>query len=645
MFKNLALYFFIFFISCNAHANKWDKLFDRPEYLSVKISPDGEHLAVKVMKDGKPALVFLNTETMNVTGSSIFPGKNEVGYYKWINNERVVIQVNQREPWNKESFYYGELFAVNMDGSKGKLIYGYRAGEKQVGSNIKKNKQIIGWAHIIDTLPDDDEHIIISSTPQSKHSNVIASILKINIYNGRIKEKLGRAPAVNANIITDVNGQIRAATAIDKNQVLRAYLKKDNEWQTIPQENFGSSFTPITINSSGDQLYTLDNYNQDFTGLFKLNLNTGEYKHILTDKNVDISDAIKSTDGRTVYAVRADDGFPVYYMINKSLPEAKVFKNLVATYPGHSIDITSHTKDGKSYIVKVSSDIEPGNFYIYDTEKNSIALLFKYYPKLDSKHLVYTDPFKFTASDGLEVNGFFTQGKVAKKGDIAPLVIYVHGGPHIKDSWGFDPNNQYLANNGYSVLQVNFRGSTGYGANFESAGYKNWGTKIQRDIREAFDWAVANGKAKKDKACIMGGSFGGYSAVQSTIIYPDAYKCAISYAGVFDLPLMFDEGNIKNVYYGKSYLENTVGKDESTLKAMSPVYNTEKMKTPLLLAHGRNDKQVPFEHSQRLLNAMSKTGNDYIWYPVDSETHGLFDPENKKQYMNNVLKFLNKHLM
>ncbi|WNC67248.1 prolyl oligopeptidase family serine peptidase [Thalassotalea nanhaiensis] len=647
MFKKspLFLLLMLFSICFSANANNWSHLFDRPEYLGVKISPDGNHLAVKILKDDKPALAFIERATMKVTGSAILPGNNEVGYYEWVNNERVVIQINQREPWSKESYFYGELYAINKDSSKAKLIYGYRAGSKQVGSNIKKNQQIIGWAQVIDFLPEDDKHILISSTPQSRHSDVIASIFKIDVYTGKIKQKLGKGPAPKARFITDVDGNLKVATAIDKNYNRQAYLKKGDEWHQIPEANFGQYFTPLTVNQSGEHLYVIDNFEQDIAGLFKLNLTDGSYKHILTDKKVDISAVNKTVDKRNVYALRVDDEFPAYYMLNKSLPEAKVFKKLVASFPGHVIDITSQTEDGKLSIVRTSSDIEAGTFYLFDNEKNSLSLMFKYYPNLDSNKLVYTDPIKFTTSDNLEISGLFTQGKVAKKGEIAPLIVYVHGGPHARDYWGFDATNQYLALNGYSVLQINFRGSSGYGSTFEEAGYRNWGSAIQQDILEAYNWAINTGKAEKGKACVMGASFGGYSAVQSAINYPDTYKCAVAYAGVYDLEFMYDEGNIKRLYSGKSYLEKTLGTDETVLKAMSPVHGVDKINIPLLIAHGELDKQVPFEHSERLIDALDESNKEYIWYPIEGEGHGFFDPEDKKEYMNNVLKFLNEHLM
>lgn len=644
MIKHIFAAILLLSFSLSAQANKWDLLFDDPQYSSVKISPDGKTLAVRVLSDDKPALAFLERATMKLIGGAKLDGKNEVGGYAWVNNDRVVIQINQSVPWKKKPDNYGELYSVNKDGSRGELIYGYRADSVVTGSRIKKKEAMRGWAGIIDYLPEDDKHILISSTPWN-NSATVASILKINVYNGKVKEKVAKGPLPNSSFTTDHNGDLKVATATDKNGFKQAFLFQDNEWQQIPATKYGEAFSAITLSATGKYLYAFDNYQQDLTGLFKLNLEDGSYKEVLTDKKVDLVSASRTVDNRNIYALAVDDEFPAYYMLNKSLPEAKIFKDLIATFPGHAVKITSRTDDGKIYIVKTSSDIEAGKFYLYDAEKQSLAFLFKYYPNVASKQLAYTDPVKIPTSDGLELSGLFTQGQVANKGDIAPLVVYVHGGPHIKDSWGYNADVQYLALNGYSVLQVNFRGSTGYGDKFEMAGYKNWGGLIQQDIYESYQWAIKTGKAEANKACIMGGSFGGYSALQSSINYPDTYKCAISFAGVSDLELMFDEGNIKNISWGKEYLKDTLGTDETVLKAMSPVNGVDKIKIPLFIAHGESDRQVPYEHAERLIDALDDIDKQYEWYSFDGEEHGFYDPKNKKMYMSKVLEFLNEHMM
>jgi len=567
-----------------------------------------------------------------------------VGRYYWVNNERVVISLSYRKPWVKALVSYGELFSINIDGKQGELIYGVNNGQRSTGSRIKKKKQVRGWANIIDILPEDDKHILISSTPMSDGGEKIDTLYKLNVYTGLLGRKVARSPIPYASYVTDAQGSVKVVTGTDSNNNTQAFLRENDEWIKLPETNFGSTFTPLTISASGKFLFTLDNFNQDKTGLFQLNLKTNEYKHIFSDEIVDVTNILRTTDKRNIYAIRVDDGLPEYLLINQKLNEAKTFKNLTASFPGRMVDIRNHTADGNKFVVRVSSDVDPGSFYLYNKEKNKIKFIFKYYPKLNSNKLQPTEAFSFVASDNRVIKGYLTQAKSAKS-KIAPLVVLVHGGPHSRDYWGYSSETQYLVQKGFSVLQVNFRGSTGYGSDFKTLGYKNWGSTIQKDIYESYLWAVENQKAEKNNVCIMGASFGGYSALQNIINYPDVYNCAVANAGVYDLPLLFESGDITEMSFGQSYLNSTLGTDQAQLEDFSPVYNVEKIKASLLLAHGKRDERAPYEHAERLKDSLDNKEIAYEWFVLKDETHGFHDPENQKKYMNKVVNFLDKNLV
>jgi dipeptidyl aminopeptidase/acylaminoacyl peptidase len=423
------------------------------------------------------------------------------------------------------------------------------------------------------------------------------------------------------------------------------YIEKDNEWVPLPKGTVTSRVNPLSISRSGKFLYTIDNYNQDLRGIFKLDLNDYSYSRVFTDKTVDITDVEMSTDGRSTYAIRVDESYPAYIMLNKKDQEAITFKTLLQSFPYSKVNITSRTKDGNFYIVHVSSDISPGSLYIFNKEKNSVTLLFNFYPTIKSSAFIEMEPIKATASDGSNIHGYFTQAKPSTKTKPAPVVVMVHGGPHgVRDRWEFSSTVQYLALNGYSVLQVNYRGSGGYGNNFEIAGHKAWGTLIQQDIYDTYQWLIKQGKASANNACIMGASFGAYSAIQSAAIYPNTYKCAIANAGIYDLELMFEEGDIRTRRSGVSYLKMALGTNSQQLKSMSPTNYVEKIKIPLLLAHGEDDERAPIEHVERLRSALDKAKKPYQWYVVDKEGHGFYNPENQKAYMRKVVDFLDQHL-
>jgi len=633
----------LLFTSTITLANHWDALFDHPKYQNAKVSPDGEHFAVSMQIEGKTGLVFVEREGMKTVGALNFGGKNEVGDFQWVNNERAVVNVVQRVPGKEEPQFYGELYAVNLDGSRGDMIYSYRNVNESKGTRIKKKEAIRGWAEVIDVLPEDKRHILISSTPMSHTGESISTVLKLNVYNGAVKSKVIKAPVPFAHYLTDTEGEIAAVVGVNRSNRNQLFIVKDGEWLEITNPKVGNSVYPLSISESGKYMYTLDSADKDLKGVYRLNLQDLTYKEIFTDRAVDITDIEMTSNGRSAYALRVDESYPSYLILNKKVEEAKVFKDLLKTFPYSEVNITSRSDDGKIYVVYVSSDVDPGKLYLYNLEENKLSHLFSYKKEFDNAKFAQTEPIKFKASDDVEINGLFTQAQ--SKNGAAPVVVLVHGGPHgIRDFWGFSSYVQYLTMNGYSVLQVNYRGSGGYGEQFEQSGYKRWGSRIQEDIKDGLEWLITQKKAVKGNSCIMGASFGGYSAVQSAIQYPELYRCAVANAGIYDLPLMFKEGDVRTRRSGKSYLKNVLGEDESVLAEMSPVNHVSKLEVPLLLAHGKEDERAPFEHVERLKEALDKANKPYQWYVMEKEGHGFYNPANQKAYMSKVLSFLDKHL-
>jgi len=646
IFFRKAILLGLIIISATGYAKNWDDIFDRAQYQNAKISPNGKHLAVSVFSQGEATLVFLDSKTLKAVSGSKLPRKLEIDQYYWVNNERVVISLAKRDPWLEQPQSYGELFAINIDGSRGKMIYGYRAGETQTGSRVKKKESTFGWGEIIDILPEDKKHILISSTPMSNTGERFASVLKLNVYTGVIKKKIAKSPVPFARFLTDSQGKVKLVVGKDKNNNAKLYSKQSSGWKQIPEGSVGPKVTPLFIGTSGNYLYTIDNYDQDTKGIFKLNLEDYQYKSVYTDKKVNITDVEMTTDNRSAYAIRVDDGYPAYLILNKKLEEAKVFKELLKMFPYSAVNVTSKTADGQIYVVFVSSDIDPGSLYFLDRKSNKLQRLFQFNPKFKSSDFAQVEPIKFEASDGSMLNGFFTQAKSSKKDELAPTVVLVHGGPHgVRDYWEFSTQVQYLVSHGYSVLQVNYRGSGGFGDNYEKSGYRAWGSLVQQDILNGYQWLVKNKKAANNKVCIMGGSFGAYSAIQSAALYPDIYKCAIANAGIYDLELMFEEGDVQQKRSGMSYLKRVLGTDKQQLKGMSPVNYVAKIQAPILLAHGEKDRRAPFEHAERLKDALDEEKKPYEWFVVDKEGHGFYNPENQKAYMRKVVGFLDKHLL
>ena len=626
------------------------------EYLSVKLSPDGSKLGVVMKIDGKRRLATLNVSNFETLGGIDFGDRGEVGNFHWVNNERLVIELWQRKSWLEQGENLGELFAINYDGSNSDLIYGYRAGEERRSSRIKKKEATRGWAEIVNVLPNDEKHILISSTSMTDRfgyqPNVASiedfgnypTVHKLNVYTGKLYRASARAPVPFTQFITTKDGELAFAIGTDEKSYNRSYRYIDREWVEMTDE-IGSAFLPLVLDDSGDQLLFIDNLNQDKAGLYSLDLKSGKRSTIYVDENVDIEQVNFNADRSSAYAVRIDDGFPTYVMFNDSGKEAALFKAFLATFPGYKINVVSRSEDLSKSILHISNDVDPGSYYLFDSAENKLQFLFANLSNLDAKKMAQSTPISFSSFDGTKVHGYITYPINMDNKQKVPLVTLVHGGPHgIRDYWAFDREVQMLAAQGYAVLRVNYRGSGGYGAKFLASGYKQWGGAIQKDIIAGTQWALEQGKIDAAKVCIMGASFGGYSAVMAATLAPDLFKCAVANAGAYDLQMMLEQGDIPDLLYGSALLEHYIGSNEAKLVEFSPVHNVEKLKAKVFIAHGERDKRVPFAQAQGLKKALDKHNKPYVWFTKRTESHGFFDQGNRKDYYEQVSKFLATHL-
>lgn len=622
-----------------------DLLSRKPDISDVKISPDGSYLATKMFVDGKQTLVFLDSKTMKPTGVARFGGLIEVGEYRWVTNDRVVFKMVESHPWLEQPQYYGELYGINADGSKGQILFGYRAGEEAKGSKIRPKREAVNaWAEFIEAKADENGNILIESTPMSDDHERLSEVLSLNVFNGKTKF-YGRVPVPNSTIIAGIDGKPRVATGITRAGEREVYVKEDNvdEWKQVPSAAFGNDFTPIAMTGDNNALYVYDDINQDKTGVFKFDLKTGKYTAVYTDPAVDVVEAKRTNDQRSVYAVEVADGRPAYVLLSDEYKEAKVFKDLLGAFPGEDVTITSSTDDLNQFVVEVSSDVSPVAYYSYDVAKNSLGLISKSRAALKGIAFAPTEPISFDSFDGMKIHGYLTQSpsKSAEK----PLVVYVHGGPHgVRDEWTFDETVQLMALSGYNVLQVNYRGSGGYGDQFRLAGYLQWGNNIQRDIIAGTEWAIAQGHGKAGNVCIVGGSFGAYSVVQSSVLKPNLYKCGVAVAGIYDLPLMYKEGDTRQSGYGTSFLKRVIGQDEKLLASYSPSRNVAGLTTHLLIAHGKRDERAPIAHAEALTDALKAANKPFEYLEFDDEAHGFYSAENQLVYMRKLQAYLATHL-
>jgi dipeptidyl aminopeptidase/acylaminoacyl peptidase len=652
---SLALFILIGFSTNSVFANqivKIEEFVKLPNARDVQVSPDGNNFSVIFRKDNEDILAIIDMKTRKPSGMFRVNGQRKsVDKVYWANNNRLIYSVAETKAWNKTRFNNGELFGVNIDGSRHNLIFGYTAGKKQVGSKIKKNKPSNGNQKILDLLPNDEDHILIAFFPWRNSGHVWVSnpkampiLYKLNILTGK-KKKLGYLPLPYADAITDINGEVRFSIGNnDDNEQLVFYRDSmEDSWKELTLKNFeGSNLYPLSFTQDNKSVYLYSNVNNGTRALYLYNLEDQSTNKIFHDKTVDININIRDFSGNRIIAVGTDLALPKYHYLENKNKKSKLHKQLMTAFKGSDVVITSATRNGNTAIAYVYSDTNGGDYYLFNTTSLKAEYLLSKYQNIDPNLMAKTEALEFTVRDGKTIRGYLTKQESESK---LPLVVLPHGGPHgPRDYWGYDWQVQLLANRGYAVLQVNYRGSGGFGKDFQEAGYGEWGASMQDDLTDATLQVIKKISIDAKRVCLLGASYGAYAALMGTVREPDLYQCAIGSAGVYNLPMMFEEGDIPESQSGIAYLKNVLGNNIKEQKQRSPVFNVEKIKANILLIHGSKDNRAPIEQVESLKDAFDAIGKKYEWLELTDEGHGYYDEVNRVTVYNKILKFLEQNI-
>jgi dienelactone hydrolase len=614
------------------------------QYRDVQISPDGGKIALLTLNEGRQALVVLSSDTFKLLGGTNFKPPKEVGDFFWATDERLLISVAQKRGWEEKPSNYGEIFGVNYDGSKGELLFGYSINASSP-SLFKGKEASRAWGEPLHRLPDNPDEVLIKSTPMSDGGDRLTEIKRLNIHSGILSKILMAAPISYAKFLTDENGNIITATGTNDDAFIEAFWRDEgaDKWLAISPSLIGSQFQPVYYDKASQSIYAISNALTDTTSLIKFKRDSDQADILFNDVSTDISDIIFDSNHDQLLAVTTEKNTPSTHFIDTSSTEAAVLNAMLGAFPGKKVSITSSTRAGDKWIVLVQSDVDTPTFYLFNKEKGQLMQLFKNLSEIPAEAFIHTETFSFKSSDGLDLQGYFTPARDTNTTQPSPSIVLVHGGPRARDTWDFDRLTHTLSQAGYAVIQVNFRGSEGFGKSFMAAGNKHWGDHIQRDIFESSQFAQKQFNLDPKRICIMGASFGAYSSIQSSILYPEHYRCAIANAGIYDLELLKQEGDVPQLGFGKAYLAEAVGNDASQLRMFSPIYNVDKIKAPLLIAHGKQDKRAPYEHAEKLLKALKRSNKKVTTFIQESEGHGFYNPEIREAYFSKVLAFLKRH--
>lgn len=617
------------------------------QIMTAKISPDGTYLAFTNRDDdGVVRLAVVERETMEPVSNAGLAGNDSISDFNWANDERLIINIARERGRFEGASPTGELYAMNANGSRRVMLTGMRSA-----SRSRASTQVLDW------LPEDDSRILISSFSWDNREPEM-EIYQLRIDTGQLRRH-DRAPlrsrrGAGVSALTDRDGNLRVVMGTesedDINQSLILYRPEPgSEWKELKRLNaYEQSFRPLAFSSDNQGLYAMSQLNQDTVALSLFDFNSGEEEVLVSHPYVDLLPIFSFKGGYRNEIIGASYEFDimdsVFFGDVEDIAFSQIYQGLEQAFPGRHVSITSATRDDKLMVVSVQSANHPREFYLFDVDAGQIVHLFAGSPWLTDKALPQTQIITYEARDGLLIQALLTL-PVGASEDL-PLIMLPHGGPHgVRDSIrNMDRDAKVLASHGYAVLQPNFRGSGGFGGEFLRAGFRNWGKSMIDDMTDGVMHLVEGGTVNQDRVCIYGASYGGYAALMSAVREPDLYKCTIGFVGVYDLPLMFEAGDIPESGFGQNYLSLVLGNDQEALEEQSPLHRIDELKAPVFIIHGGRDERVPIEHANRLRDALEEREHPYEWMVKSREGHGFFNPDNNVERWERMLDFLDRYI-
>lgn len=597
-----------------------EDFFKDAEFTSISISPDGKHMAVTVPQEDRTVLAVLRVADKGVVGKWDFGPDRHFRQVLWANDERLLFYVGFKTGRFDFETSKGDLYASNIDGTK--------------RIDIPNGE----FYRIVSLTPEDPRTILVERSIET------AYLSKLDVYNGRLVT-VATAPVEQGSFLVDHDRNVRFVSGEMNDGSNVTYRRDGDKWTQVHRsERNGATYRPLGFAGDNRNVYMAKGVDGKPESIVLLDTETREEKLLSSNGTVSPTTYAWSSDRKTLLGVMYEDGIPYWDWIAKDHPETLAYAGLVKAFPDKAVYFLRPSDDGRYLAMRVFSDRMPSEAYLFDRKSGKAEFLAGSMEWIKPAEMSPMKPISFKARDGLELHGYVTI-PAGSNGKNLPLIINPHGGPHgPRDEWGFNPEVQLLANRGYAVLQVNYRGSGGYGNAFEGLGYRKWGTTMQDDLTDAVKWAIAQGIADPKRICIYGASYGGYAALMSAVREPDLYRCTVGYVGVYDLDAQRD-ADFMGHESGRNYLKDAYPPTKAERVAQSPAYGVDKLKIPVMLVHGAKDVRVPIKNMNFLIDQMDKVGKQPEIVVVEpKEAHGFRELKNNVNLYTKMLAFFDKYI-
>jgi dipeptidyl aminopeptidase/acylaminoacyl peptidase len=616
--RSLVLMLIIILVSCNrrevAKQIPIEGFFSAPSKTSFSISPDGQYISYLQPYNGRLNVFIQTVDGKKVTQVTKETDRNISNYF-WANNDELLYFIDRTGNENIQ------LHVVDKDG----------ANSRELLAEDKARFRFINPVRIL------NNEVLISL---NKRDSTVFDAYRLNITNKRLTMAV-QNPGNITNWYADHAGKVRMAVASDGvNETVLFRNSESESFRAVVTNNFKTSISPIGFGvKNNSRIYALSNQNRDKKALVEFDCNTGkEYKIIFERKDADVIESEYFNKKKLDYALYETWRKERYYFDS----EVKgIYEELKKQMPDAEIKIADRDTAGKQFIVRVFTDKVPGVSYLYTTTTRKLVKLSNINSALKESEMCEMKPISYKSRDGLIIHGYLTLPKGLKPYSL-PVVVMPHAGPSSRNSWGFNSEVQFLANRGYAVLQMNFRGSTGYGKEFWAAGFKKWGTDMQNDITDGVKWIIAEGVANPKKIAIYGSSFGGYSALHGMCFQPNLYACGASYSGPINL-FNFVKESAPYIRPSLQMYYEMVGSPEKNadyFRAVSPVFHTDLIRDPILIAQGGKDPRVNVNEINQFVKELKKRQIPITYILKEDERHYFREQENRYEFYRKLEKFL-----
>ncbi len=595
-----------------------EDFFKNPQQAYFQISPDGKYISFTQPYERRMNIFVREVgsqEAKRITSVT----DRDIWWYYWKGNDRL-------------------LYIRDFGGDENYHVFGVdRNGENEADLTPFEGVKV----SIIDEMKDSDTDILIQ---MNRRNREVFDAYRLNTVTGELT-LAAENPGKVTQWITDHDYRIRIAAETDG--VNNTILYRNNEqeaFKKVMTTSFKDTFQPLFFTFDNKYIYALSDLERDKQAIVKYDLaNNNELELVYEHPDVDVSGMSYSRKRKVLTEI----GYVTWKYERELLDKEtkKLYKTLDKKFPGYEVHLTFNNRDEDVFIVRILSDRTLGSYHLYEKETGKITKLAERNPWLDEDQLAEMKPIVYKSRDGLTIHGYLTMPKGQKANNL-PVVVNPHGGPWARDSWRFSPEIQFLANRGYAVFQMNFRGSIGYGKKFWQSSFKEWGKKMQDDITDGVNWLIDQEIADPERIAIYGGSYGGYATLAGLAFTPDLYTCGVDYVGVSNI---FTWMNAIPPYWEpyREMIYEMVGhpeKDSALLAAVSPVFHIDKIKVPLLVAQGANDPRVNKEESDQIVNALRERGIEVEYIVKENEGHGFVNEENKFDFYRAMESFLAKQL-